>query len=432
MSSLRTELHVHLYGCINAESLWELGRTRWQKQTARLEWYAAEFAKACGTSPPWRDFWHHPSPELLRQHFEFRAPAPFSVFQAHFNLLIALLPVEPHDPSVLEHAIARDIKTGLEAVEYRIFLPPQFGPSETHQLLTTLSATAANTSALDVSLAVTVSRDPHVFERQYAAIRSWLRGAPPHHAHRVTGLDFCGVEESWPPEDKRNIFAQILSDNAAHPETALAILYHVGESFEGMSAASSARWVTTAALQGAHRLGHGIALGISPEALRGRPLREDPRESEAHLRFIRTHSDLLAAHGYSHEAQRARQNWTELCTSYGDRELEDLNLLQDSLMKIIASKTDAVLEVCPTSNERIARIARPEWHQIHRFLKHGLRVCVGADDPGILATSLPREEQRLKTEWGLADPTLMTKLEQTAQSSRSIMLRAQASRNITP
>ena len=82
----------------------------------------------------------------------------------------------------------------------------------------------------------------------------------------LTGIDFCYLEEGYPPKDKKDLFAEVKDFNRLHPERALAILYHVGESFEDKSLESAIRWVHEAAELGAHRLGHAIALGIDPDA----------------------------------------------------------------------------------------------------------------------------------------------------------------------
>ena len=84
------------------------------------------------------------------------------------------------------------------------------------------------------------------------------------YGEHVTGVDFCNVEDGFPPKHKREFFAAVHDWNDRHPERALAILYHVGESFTDKSLESAVRWVHEAAEFGAHRLGHAIALGIDP------------------------------------------------------------------------------------------------------------------------------------------------------------------------
>jgi adenosine deaminase len=49
------------------------------------------------------------------------------------------------------------------------------------------------------------------------------------------------------------------------------------------------------------------------------------------------------------------------------------------------------LNVCPTSNVMLGRVARIEEHPIRRLFDAGIRVTVGSDDPLIFGTSLSRE-----------------------------------------
>jgi adenosine deaminase len=51
----------------------------------------------------------------------------------------------------------------------------------------------------------------------------------------------------------------------------------------------------------------------------------------------------------------------------------------------------AVVEVCPTSNRRIAGIADPACHPVHRFLSAQLPFVVSSDDPGIFGITLDDE-----------------------------------------
>ena len=57
----------------------------------------------------------------------------------------------------------------------------------------------------------------------------------------LTGIDFCFLEEGFPPKDKAELFRAVQTFNDEHPERALAILYHVGESFADKSLESAVR-----------------------------------------------------------------------------------------------------------------------------------------------------------------------------------------------
>src|SRR5262249_19700653 len=51
------------------------------------------------------------------------------------------------------------------------------------------------------------------------------------HGQCLTGIDFCYIEEGFPPKNVAALFRDVRAFNHAHPSRALAILYHVGESF---------------------------------------------------------------------------------------------------------------------------------------------------------------------------------------------------------
>ncbi|MCB1303710.1 MAG: hypothetical protein KDK37_05515, partial [Leptospiraceae bacterium] len=98
-----------------------------------------------------------------------------------------------------------------------------------------------------------------------------------------------------------------------------------------------------------------------------------------------------------------------VAVEYTDAHIAKVRYFQDSLMDRIA-KTNAVIEVCPTSNYRIAAVRQ---HPVHRFVSRGLPIIVGADDPGIFDTNLEKEFEILKKE-GLSVDEL---IEQSRRSS---------------
>ena len=81
----------------------------------------------------------------------------------------------------------------------------------------------------------------------------------------IVGLDFCHFEEGYPPASTRAFFRRLRHDNERHPERALDVAYHVGESYFDKSLESAVRWCHQAAELGALRLGHCTALGLDPE-----------------------------------------------------------------------------------------------------------------------------------------------------------------------
>ena len=100
-------------------------------------------------------------------------------------------------------------------------------------------------------------------------------------AEVVAGVDFCHVEEGFPPKSVRGLFRRLQADNDADPQAALEVLYHVGEIYFDKSLESAVRWCHEAAELGSRRLGHCIALGLDPEASMQRRGGSHLRESVA-------------------------------------------------------------------------------------------------------------------------------------------------------
>lgn len=434
LGQLRDELHVHLYGCLTATDLLELGRDRLQSHAGRLDWYADEYAKAWGRRPDWRAYWATSSgAEQLRQDFEFVTAEPFARFQACFNLGIALFPALPGDSTVLKHVLRAHAEKGLRHVEYRCFVPPIMSPQDIPRYVTTLARAAAEAErdsggTFAPRLAFSCARDPSLFSAQYAAIKT--AQTDPEVATYVTGIDFCGVEEGNPPRQMRAIMGGVRTDNARNPKTALALLYHVGESWNDKSLASTVRWIHEAHTLGAHRLGHALALGIAADVLtqdRGeRAAKESARERRDHLRWLLGQERLLAEHGYAFdrvavaaEAQRveAMPPDSTIQITYDAATLADTKSLQDAVLKHLAA-TGAIIESCLTSNLRIGRIAAAERHPLRRFLDAGVKVTLSTDDPGVFATDLGAEEQLAKISQGVSAAEIQ-QLSATAEAAQS-------------
>ena len=124
---MKKDLHVHLYGCLSAEDLWNIGKDSYQKRRLMLEWYAQEYQKAWGVKVNPSDYWQKESGfELLREHYLFNKPVPFPCFQANFNLIIALCPLSVEDFSVPRLIFEKTIQTGLEYFEPRTLIPFAF------------------------------------------------------------------------------------------------------------------------------------------------------------------------------------------------------------------------------------------------------------------------------------------------------------------
>ena len=215
----------------------------------------------------------------------------------------------------------------------------------------------------------------------------------------LTAIDFSGLEEGHPPKDHARIIAAVLEFNRRHPENALAILYHVGESFEDKSLESAIRWVQEAAELGAHRLGHAIALGIDPAAYGAHERMEAVSERLDQLRYDLENADELRRSGVPVDEAgiesemgklRALPAEEKVAVEYDLQRLDEVRLRQAYSADRIRA-TGAVVEVCPTSNRRIGGITNSDNHPVHRFLSWSLPFVVGSDDAGIFDTTLADE-----------------------------------------
>jgi hypothetical protein len=215
----------------------------------------------------------------------------------------------------------------------------------------------------------------------------------------LTGIDFCYLEEGHPPKDKKELFAEVRDFNRRHPERALAILYHVGESFEDKSLESAVHWVHEAAELGAHRLGHAIALGIDPAAYGEHERTETVAERIDQLRYDVRHAEGLRRHGVHINVQETQKELAgaeampgdiELTDRYDSSRLEEVRARQRYAMECVRS-LGAIIEVWPTSNRRIGGISNSEHHPVHRFIENDVPFVVASDDPGIFGTTLADE-----------------------------------------
>jgi hypothetical protein len=160
----------------------------------------------------------------------------------------------------------------------------------------------------------------------------------------------------------------------------------VAESFEVKSLESAVRWVQEAAEDGVHRLGHAIALGIDLAAYGEHDRVESVAERRDQLRYDKLHVEGLHEHGVAidlaaldHEDAQLQESPADgrITIHYDPARLAEVRGRQDYAMARVRA-TDAVIEVCPTSNRRIGNIQHAAHHPVHRFLANDLAFVVGA------------------------------------------------------
>ncbi len=394
LSRVLADLHVHLYGCIRPIDM--LGHLE-SCERVEWDWYEAEFEAAYGFVPPTREL-----VERYRVGDGSVIPAftdlfvvgdadagSFARFQAKGNLIWAATDYTPgrFEREVLGYAaMVRDdyVAQGIAYAEFRVCALPDV------------------LEAFDSAPGPLTQRAVDGIPRGDDPWPTWEKlreAALGPHGEALVAVDWSGIEEGHPPKGLSDIFTEIRAFNDAHPERALAILAHVGESFTDKSLESAIRWVQEVAELGAHRLGHAIALGVDP-AMYGPHTRTEPvAERRDQIAYDLTHFDGLLAAGVrvDHRALLAEQarlaplaDDAAVTVNYDEARLAEVRQRQDFAMKRVRA-TGAVIEVCPTSNRRIAGITEPAHHPVHRFLGAGLPVVVSSDDPGIFDITLADE-----------------------------------------
>lgn len=416
------ELHLHLYGTIRARDLLDYIAAR----PVAWAWYEEHMVAAYGDCPPTREIVerHRDGDPTAAAEFERvflfgdEDAGNFDRFQAKFNLLtagselIALLQgvegaIERLRAEVgffLDAIRADQIAQGIGYAEQRLLVGGALGGDRSGPLLEEmLGRYASAPDGITERLAVGLSRS-NPWDMWDITQKLALSGD----GEALSGIDFCYIEEGHPPKDKAEFFRAVHDFNDAHPGRALAILYHVGESFRDKSLESSVRWVQQAAELGAHRLGHAIALGVDPHCYGAHTRTESGAERLDQIAYDLDHADGLARHGIVIDRDALRAEQASLSADdtvthlYDAARLDEVARRQDYAMDRVTA-AGAVVEVCPTSNRRIGDIPDPDHHPVHRFLDRGVPVVVGSDDPGIFGVTLADEIDWVVEAAGLDD-----------------------------
>ncbi|MCE9599340.1 MAG: hypothetical protein K8S54_15355 [Spirochaetia bacterium] len=396
------ELHSHLYGCLTVDDLYFLA----ERNTPRWQIFVDSWTKAHGTPPVMDGLMDPSNRRILEKHYHFKSASDFPKFQACFDLIIALSSTEPEE--LREIALRVAAREPAVHAEYRQLLSPFLPMDDFKARMKALALAFEESNRLNpkktAKLAVSIPRRIDRANEYWIALQDLLQEDAV--SRQIVGVDFCAQEEGNPPSAIAPLLASIQSFNTQHPDRALAILYHVGESFADKSVESAVRWIVEAARLGCHRLGHAIALGIDPEMFSLSTRQEIVRERMDQIQFELSELDSLQSAGLELEpdALKVELEQLERCgtesvtITYDSKRVRNLKLFQDWAMQEI-KKTPAIIESCPTSNVRIAAIQGR--HPIHRFLEAGIPVVIGADDPGIFDTDLPGEFQILES-WGIS------------------------------
>ncbi|TGL63341.1 adenosine deaminase [Leptospira sarikeiensis] len=409
------DLHNHLYGSLKPELLWKMGL---ENPSPRWEIFTKPFQELYGKSIDTKTFFEdYKSLEKFKSIYLFNHQGPFPEFQAKFNLIIALSKFNPDEIKFVSKRITQDqYEEGVTFGEYRIM----YSPLDTYDGI--YSKTLASCEGFEEAeselsgrarsrLVVSLHRDGDVF-KEYEMLKEMMEKNSLIRKYLV-GLDFCYIEEGFPPKDKKEFLKEIQKDNKAETSTALTVLYHVGESFQDKTLLSATRWILESAEWGAHRLGHAIAMGLDPNAYLGKTVIEPVSERYDTLKFELDHWEDISNYGEFPSKKRLESELDSIRhkekveISVTESMVSETKVFQEYCMDRIRN-TDAIIESCPSSNEYIGMVRDKAHHPLIRFARHNLKFTISTDDPGIFGTNI-REEYKKAEALGL-DPDLLEKV----------------------
>ncbi len=415
MTPKLAELHVHFQQCIRPRDLLaHLAITK----NIDWDWYEEAYLAAYGIESPARQLVERYRRGDMTVINEFNRVALFDDYDAsNFSRFLAKSNLfwagayrnemqEDNEKELLTFAKAiRDdfINQNISYAEFRMSaLEPAL-----------LKMFDTDTTNLTMRLAISLNRENPWDE--WEKVKEMVLG---ENGKSLTAIDFCKVEEGFPPKNMANFFNTVKEFNKLYPKRSLAILYHVGESFNDKSLQSAIRWVQEAAELGAHRLGHAIALGVDPAMYGEHTRRETVSERKDQISYDLKHQDGLRLFGINISVDELEAELQELNSLPHDSDieiqydkvgLEEICNRQGYAISCVRA-TGAIIEICPTSNMRIANIVDPIHHPIHRFIAEEMPVVVSTDDPGVFGITLAHELDWIRQQYtddnrGIADLT---------------------------
>jgi hypothetical protein len=398
------ELHSHLWGAITADDYLDFVLAT----DGPRDWGAYEdnYERVYGTRPSVEEIVVRARAGDVSARRDFRelfvlgeeGAGDFARFQATYDIKLSGHPVGWRGLDAEVHFARKSgetqVRQGVRYAEQRNHIRRLSSTQAERAIDGILSAFAQASEGFQTRLAVSLDRaDPWLI---WDAVQGAALGPL---GQILTAVDFSYFEEGFPPSEKREFFDAVRGFNERHPERALAILYHVGESFPGKSLESAVRWVHQAADMGAHRLGHAISLGIDPVVFGSHQRMEPVSEKIAQLEYDLSHAEGLARHDVrvdksgirsDLEGLRGRPQGNTVTLKYDDSRLEEVRRRQNYAMERIRA-LNVVVEVCPTSNRRIGGITDPSQHPVLRFIENDVPFVVGSDDAGVFDVTLADE-----------------------------------------
>ncbi len=370
--------HVHAFGCLHPEDIWSYFHKTGRERQGHLDWYAKTYELAFLEKPDWEKWFSLKSLEEFSRYYLCEAPLSFAQFQAKFNLIIALCDLGPQSIDLLELAMERHALEGLRQVEYRFPLPVRLSQRDMYVYFELVSqllqkVNERHPGQFTATAAFTLPREIEWYPLHYQWLKLWMTKHPKK-AHFFTAVDFSYFEENDEIIEKKAFFSQIKQDNFQNPDLALAILVHVGETFESIPAGLSMLRVLEAATFGVDRIGHGSVLGFTFEQNLLRP--QTQTLSIGDLQGIQSR---MKAHGLTWDYEVEKQTIIE--------EKNILSELQEQVLKRI-KKAGTPFEHCPSSSSRLSGSPKST---LGAFLNHNINTVICSDDPGLFNTTLQKE-----------------------------------------
>ncbi|HLZ63904.1 MAG TPA: hypothetical protein VKR06_43805 [Ktedonosporobacter sp.] len=403
----KSELHVHIPGCYFPEDLLELAKDCYRDINWNRFGFLDRYERIFGIRLNPIDIFDRAlatdSLDELRSisTYSYKPQGRFEEFDitSFFSMCITgyYLDRDMHEP-ILRPIVARHKREGIAYIEYRI----AFGGDK--QEFKDWHGRYARYFRQSSTVSFAAKYIVRLFPNQLIESYEWLRELlheQPELIDTIVGIDFSGREIA--PKSLHGFYEILARDNQSHPESALDVAVHIGESFFGLSLESAIRWCHQSALFGAKRLGHCIALGMQPAiAVSRKPAahtRESIQERLDQIDYDLEHASNLRAYGIVIDEDELRQERKALedkdpaqlsSRVYDEQRLQGASLRQDYVLDAL-SRMGTIIETCPTSNLCIGGVPNIQAHPFIKLYKSGVHLAICSDDPGIFASTLADE-----------------------------------------
>ena len=403
------ELHAHMAGWTHADTLLE----RLSRRAVDWSPYVNAYERAYGRVPQIRAIlsaYRRGEDDARERFHRLYTFGPtdgpgFERFQAHFDLLTWSSALGPDDRALSKLAaneLSEDLATIAEDCrrhhiaycELRVMLGQRRPIALRQAVFEHLLAECLRHHGVTMRIAMSCNRGQA--QRDQDLIQTLALGP---FGEAFTAIDFCHREQGHPPIRETAFADWLHTFNTAHPQRALALLVHIGESYDDKSLESAVRWCEQASALGAHRLGHCLALGLDPTLTGHRfQRRELTAERLDQIEWDLKHAAGLRAHHVMIDTDSLIMERAELRSvdprqvithRYTAERCEQLRRRQDYVLSLLRER-GTVIESCPSANLRIAGITTQQ-HPLPRFINAGLPVVVGSDDPSLLDVTLDGE-----------------------------------------